>query len=129
MLNQPPVLPETIMTTTIPTLTQLRRSLAIAGAFAALTVATTSFATAPSVDARSVSVRYDDLNLSTPEGVNALYRRISGAAREVCPDIYSRDLSVVAAAEHCQADAVAKAVSEVNNPQLALVHATRVSRG
>ena len=57
-----------------------RRSLAVAGAFAALTVATTSFAGAPSADAPTVSVRYDDLNLSTSAGVNALYHRISVAA-------------------------------------------------
>jgi UrcA family protein len=109
--------------------TAIRRSLAVAGAFAALTVATASFAAAPDVASHSVSVRYDDLNLSSPAGVNALYRRISVAARQVCPDIYSRDLNVAAAGKRCLADAVAKAVSEVNNPQLALVHAAHISHG
>ncbi len=106
-----------------------RRSLAVAGAFAALTVATTSFAAAPSADAPTVSVRYDDLNLSTSTGVNALYHRISAAARQVCPDVFSRDLAVVAAGDRCQANAVANAVRDLNNPQLALVHAAHVSHG
>jgi UrcA family protein len=106
-----------------------RRSLAVVGAFATLTVATTSFAAAPSSDVPSVSVRYDDLNLTTSVGVNALYHRISVAAREVCPDVYSRDLAVVVAGERCQANAVAHAVRDLNNPQLALVHAAHVSHG
>jgi UrcA family protein len=106
-----------------------RRSLAVAGAFAVLSVATTSFAGTPSAAPPSVSVRYDDLNLTTPAGVNTLYRRISAAARQVCPDAYSRDLAVVAAADRCQANAVAQAVRAVNSPQLALLHATHTSHG
>jgi UrcA family protein len=106
-----------------------RRSLAVAGAFAMLTVATTSFAGAPSADPPTMSVRYDDLDLATAAGVNTLYRRISAAAQQVCPDVYSRDLGVVAAGERCQANAIAQAVRQVNSPQLALVHAARASRG
>ena len=117
------------MTTATSNLTHFRRSLAVAAAAAALTVATTSFATPPSSDPPSVSVRYDDLNLATAAGVNALYHRISTAARAVCPDIYSRDLGIVAAGERCQASAIAHAVSDLHNPQLALLHASRVSRG
>ena len=88
-----------------------------------------SFAATSSVDAPSVSVRYDDLNLSTTDGVNSLYHRISSAARAVCPDAYSRELSLRAAARRCEADAVARAVSEVNNSHLAMVHAAHVSHG
>jgi UrcA family protein len=117
------------MTTATLKLTALSRTLAFAGAFAALAVSTTSFAAAPGNDPPSVAVRYDDLNLSTTDGVNALYRRITVAARQVCPDPYSHDLAVVAASERCQATAIAKAVGEVNNPQLAALHATRVSHG
>ena len=116
------------MTTATSNQTHFRRSLAVAAAFAALTVASTSFA-APDGDPPSVSVRYDDLNLSTEAGVNALYHRISIAARAVCPDAFSRDLRVVIAGERCRANAVAHAVSDLHNPQLALLHASRVSRG
>jgi UrcA family protein len=98
-------------------------------AVAGVVAAVASFAATPAADGLSVSVRYDDLNLSTTKGVNTLYRRISAAAREVCPDIYSRDLHVVLAAQHCQSAAIAKAVSEVNNPSLAMLHAARASHG
>src|SRR5438309_10201521 len=98
---------------------------AVAGVLAAVA----SVAATPAADESSVSVRYDDLDLSTTVGVNRLYRRISAAAREVCPDIYSRDLHVVAAAERCQAAAIAKAVGDVHSSSLAMLHAARVSRG
>jgi UrcA family protein len=117
------------MTTPASKLTAFRRSLAVAGALAALAVTTASFATAPSDEAPSVTVRYDDLNLATTAGANTLYHRISNAARSVCRDEYTRDLSVIAAMERCRANAIAQAVHEVNNPQLALVHAARVSHG
>jgi UrcA family protein len=118
------------MATATAKLSYVRRSLAVAGAFAALTVATTSIAAASSDDSPpSVSVRYDDLDLSSTAGANVLYHRISVAARQVCPDLYSRDLEVVAVADRCYASAVSKAVAEVNNPHLAMVHATHVSHG
>jgi UrcA family protein len=117
------------MVTVVTKLTTFRRSLAVAGAFAALAITTNSFAGPPSDDMPSVTVRYSDLDLATTAGVNVLYRRIANAARQVCPDVYSRDLDVVAASTRCQANAVARAVRELNNPQLALVHATRVPHG
>lgn len=108
------------MTTVVSKLT-----LAVVGVMASVA----AFAAAPAADSPSVSVRYDDLNLSTTAGVDALYRRISFAARQVCPDIYSRDLHIALAAQRCEADAVSRAVSKVNNSQLAMLHATRVSHG
>jgi UrcA family protein len=117
------------MTTAISKLTTCHRTLAFTGAFAALAVATTSFAAPHSNDPPTVTIRYDDLNLSTSAGANALYHRISVAARQVCPDVYSRDLGSVAAGERCQATAIAKAVHELNNPQLALIYAAHVSHG
>src|SRR5260370_30889255 len=111
------------------TATAFRRSLAIAGALAALAVTTVTFAAPPSDEAPSVTVRYDDLDLATAAGANTLYHRISGAARAVCRHEYTHDLRVIAGIESCRANAIAKAVHEVNNPQLALLHAARVSRG
>jgi UrcA family protein len=116
------------MTTAIAKLTTFRRSLALAGALAAMSVTALSFA-APADDVPSIAVRYDDLNLATTDGANTLYRRISNAARQVCPDPFSRDLAVVTASERCQAEAVNRAVREVNNPQLAMVYASHTSHG
>jgi UrcA family protein len=117
------------MTTATSKLTTFRRSLALAGAFAALTVTATSFAAPPSGNPPSVTVRYSDLDLSTAAGATVLYHRISAAARQVCPDSYTRDLGMLAASQRCQADAIAQAVRELNNPQLAVVHAAHVSHG
>jgi UrcA family protein len=117
------------MDTEITKLTTFGGTLACLVVFAASAVTTTSFAASPSDEAPSVRVRYDDLNLSTAQGTNALYRRIVRAARDVCPDPYSRDLDVRAASDRCQAAAIAKAVRDVNSPQLAAVHASHVSRG
>jgi UrcA family protein len=101
----------------------------LALAVAGLVASVTGFAATPAVDAPSVSVRYDDLNLSTTVGVDTLYRRISSAARRVCPVNDLRDLPVALAAERCQAAAIARAVSEVNNPSLAMLHAAHASHG
>ena len=117
------------MTTISLKSTLRRRSFAALLAFTALGVTTMSVAAPASDESAAVRVRYSDLNLTTATGVNHLYRRIANAARLVCPDPYSRDLSVVAASQRCQADAIARAVAEVNNPQLALMHAERNSHG
>ena len=110
-------------------LTAFNRTLAVAGAFVALAAGTTAFAAAPADEAPSVKVSFADLNLSTTEGADALYRRITVAARQVCPDSWSRDLAVFAASKHCQATAIANTVRELNSPQLAMVHAARSSHG
>jgi UrcA family protein len=100
-------------------------TLAVVGVVASVA----SFAATPGVDAPSAEVRYGDLDLATTAGVDVLYRRISAAARDVCPDVHSRDLRTVLAAQRCQAAAISKAVSQVNNPSLAMLHAAHPSRG
>lgn len=116
------------MTTASSTLTSFYRSVLLGAAIAAAGLATPLLAAAPD-DARSVSVKYADLDLNTASGVDRLYRRIESAAREVCPDINSRDLGIWSAARRCEAEAIAAAVSKVNNPKLALVHASHLSHG
>ena len=116
------------MTTAAPKLTTLRRSLALAGAFAALAVTTVSFAAPRTDDSPSITVRYSDLDLTTAAGANALYHRIANAASEVCPDPRTRNLGILEARKRCQQDAIARAVQAVNNPQLALVHAAHTYR-
>src|ERR1700730_12142185 len=117
------------MTTPASKLTTFRRSLAAAGAVAALAVTGVTFPAPVSDAVASVTVRFDDLNLDSPAGADTLYRRISSAARAVCRDENTRDLTMLAAFEHCRAAAVAQAVRAVNNPHLALLHAVHVSRG
>lgn len=112
---------------------KVTRSVALACAAATLVVSGAAFAGAPagkSFDtAPAVTVRYDDLNLGSDRGTAALYRRIANAARQVCPDEFSRDLTTVAASRACQAQAIARAVQDVNSPKLALVHEEHLRHG
>lgn len=51
--------------------------------FAALTAAAIAIA-GTGANAESISIKYTDLNLASPEGQAALERRIDAAARKVC---------------------------------------------
>jgi UrcA family protein len=65
-------------------------------------------------DVRSETIRFADLNLGSPSGVEALYLRIHAAARRVCSqpaDAWTSDRSCVAKAE-------SEAISKVNVPLL-----------
>jgi UrcA family protein len=117
------------MKTFISNLTSRRLAFAGFVAVAACAVTQTSFASPPLDRAPAVHVRYDDLNLATASGTSALYQRIKNAADKVCPDYASRDLGLVAAGASCRADAIARAVSDMHNSQLAMLHANRVDRG
>jgi UrcA family protein len=69
--------------------------------------------------ARSVVVRYRDLDLGTQSGAATLYRRIQLAAHKVCPDTDSRKLNDKAAVWSCRRQAVERAVESINSPQVA----------
>jgi UrcA family protein len=72
---------------------------------------------------RSEIVGFGDLNLSDPEGVAVLYRRIKAAAHRVCSDRNNRTLLIWSKAEtECKRAAIARAVAAVNNERLALMH-------
>lgn len=67
-------------------------------------------------------VRYSDLNLNHPDGVKVLYRRLTSAARAVCPV----QLSVSAAARYkatqCAQMALANAIAKIDNANLTAYH-------
>lgn len=67
----------------------------------------------------SVVVKYADLDVATPKGAARLYRRISVAAHEVCPDSDSRRLEDKMATWSCRRQAVTRAVESVNSPAVA----------
>jgi UrcA family protein len=79
--------------------------------------------------APSVRVNYHDLNLATEQGTQALYERIVLAARRVCAASDIRILAEVAAAQVCQAQAIAHAVRDVNSPQLAALYSAHQPQG
>jgi UrcA family protein len=66
---------------------------------------------------REAVVKYGDLNLSSPEGVSALYKRLHTAAVQVC-DNDSPYLEKKAAAKACIADSMERAIARVNSPAL-----------
>jgi UrcA family protein len=74
-------------------------------------------------------VNYSDLDLASPEGTLALYRRIATAAQKVCPPESSRDLARKARIDACRSEAIARAVRDINNSRLAALYAQRSNRG
>jgi UrcA family protein len=77
----------------------------------------------------SVTVRYHDLNLTSPEGVAGLYRRIHAAAVDVCesaegPQLVNRMFWTEW--NFCVDHAVANAVNAVHNEKLSAYHWQRI---
>lgn len=70
----------------------------------------------------SVVVRYDDLNLANPAGIDKLYQRIQAAARVVCGDAGTRSLREKMTATRCTEQAVSDAVKSVDNRVLTAMH-------
>ncbi|HEV7611185.1 MAG TPA: UrcA family protein [Steroidobacteraceae bacterium] len=79
-------------------------------------------------------VRFADLNLHDRDGVELLYRRIQGAARDVCgPSERTGSRIRSAAWQACMANAVKTAVQRVDRPMLTAYydehHGQRIQRG
>jgi len=72
---------------------------------------------------RTETVKFQDLNVGTPAGVEALYRRIHSAAVRVCspPGGWLEQLGAAA----CAKDAEAKAIEKVNLPLLTAFYAMK----
>ena len=78
---------------------------------------------------REESVGYEDLNLSSPAGVRALYRRIDVAAKKVCaplPDI--RNAVMREDWEACYEGALDRAVGSAGIPALNRYHLVQTGR-
>ena len=65
-------------------------------------------------DDRSETVKFADLNLSSPAGVETLYGRIHAAARRVC----EQPGGELAAVRGCMTKAESQAIGKVNVPLL-----------
>jgi UrcA family protein len=64
---------------------------------------------------RTETVKFQDLNVGSPAGVEALYRRIHSAAERVCSQ---SDPVMRAAVGSCTRSAEGKAIEKVNQPLL-----------
>jgi UrcA family protein len=83
---------------------------------------------AQAADVPQVHVKYADLNLNTAAGANVLYRRIRGAADQVCGVSSTRELARLEQAKTCAAHAVADAVAAVNVPALTSIYQVNMGR-
>ncbi len=107
--------------------TRAKLSLLLLGSLAGLLAAGT--AGAADIDAPSLVVKYSQQSLATDGGVQDLYRRITLAARKVCPEISARDLSAQRQVEQCRDEAVARAIRQIDNSRLAALYATHSRNG
>lgn len=105
----------------------IARHAAAAAIFGVLTIG--SFVNAqgaePARQLPSVTVRYADLDLNTPGGVDALYGRLRAAARAACGVSGGRPLIEAIAAKECYRQVLGAAVDNVQSPTLSAVHRTR----
>jgi UrcA family protein len=98
-------------------------ALLLVGSLAGIVAAGAASAANLSNDAPSLVVKYDPHSLATDDGVNSLYRRITYAARQVCPGADNRDLVAQRHVQECRSHAVAAAIKSIDNAQLATLYA------
>lgn len=92
-------------------------SLACLALLAAAALAGAGSASAAQSAQSSVTISYGDLDLSTRSGADALYARLSGAARLVCGDS-GRSLLEQRAWDRCYSQALSDAVERIDSPLL-----------
>jgi len=73
-------------------------------------------------------VKFADLNLNDPKAVVTLYERITTAADSVCEPVNSRIIETQAHIRHCQREAIAQAVRDVNSSSLTSYYMTATNR-
>jgi UrcA family protein len=74
---------------------------------------------------RTEDIKFQDLNLETMAGVEALYQRIHSAAQRVCVDSGEPKLVAAPESEKCTKGAAARAIKEINLPALTVFAANR----
>jgi UrcA family protein len=71
-----------------------------------------------------VTVKFGDLDISTSQGTAILYRRIEGAAENVCARMYVSDAAYQWAKYTCLPKVIGEAVSKVDRPALSALFAS-----
>jgi UrcA family protein len=91
----------------------------VATAIFVVLAASPSMVSAADPSFASRTVRFTDLNISSPSGAHALYMRILAAAQVVCSyDSFATD----AEKARCVRDAIADAVTTINQPALSALY-------
>jgi len=79
-------------------------------------------------DPPSITVKFADLNLETPAGVEALYKRIHSAAFRVCDSGVERNLLLLTFDRKCAAAAETQAIEKVHNEALSAFYQRKMGR-
>ena len=82
----------------------------------------------PGSEPMKKTVTYGDLNLANAQGVEQLYRRIVGAARQVCVGLDGRSLIEKEQFSICIKQSIARAVTAVDQPALTALHAIKTGQ-
>jgi UrcA family protein len=104
-------------------------ALLVLGTFAGVMAAGAASAASPDDNVPTVVVKYSEQSLATDAGVYTLYRRITSAAKQVCPDASIRNFSVQRQVEQCRDQAIARAIQKIDNSRLAALHAVHSKNG
>jgi UrcA family protein len=100
----------------------MRQTLVVLAALSATMLAGVTQAAAPGDYFPKQAVTYKDLNLNSTAGIQVLYKRIQGAANQVCGNVDMRDLQAMSVKKACVERAISDAVATVNSPTLTQVH-------
>jgi UrcA family protein len=86
-------------------------------------------AVADSSDVPQFTVKFGDLNISSPQGAAVLYRRIRAAAEKVCSPYDRSGLEFKMHLNACIDKAILGAVTRVNNSALTAVYSAKTGKG
>lgn len=75
-----------------------------------------------------VHVSMAGVDFSQPASVDAFYGHLRAASREACDSHLGRDLSAAMADRKCAAQALDRAVAQINRPTLLALHAQRTGQ-
>jgi len=85
-------------------------------------------AVADSSDVPQYTVKFGDLNISSPEGAAVLYARIKFAAKIVCSEYDSGGFEFAMERVVCINQAILGAVTKVNAPALSAVYSAKTGK-
>ena len=95
---------------------------AVASGFAALPAVADSF------DAPQITVKFGELNISSPQGAAVLYGRIKSAARSVCSQFDGPGIDAYQQRNACINKAIWDAVTMVNAPALSALYGAKTGK-
>jgi UrcA family protein len=72
--------------------------------------------------APTITVKYDELDVTTQRGAQELYARLRAASKQVCAPLDSRDLRRHYAWKACYTQALSNAVVQVNREAVTALH-------